>query len=227
MGLFKKCFLTGLTISSTLSTINPLECVSMNNQECKVRPEIVNVNINQPVFYPFRAKTSKCSGSSNKINDHYAKLCVFDVVKNVNIKVYNLMSRTNETKHIKWHETCKCKCGLDASVCNSKQRWNKDEWRCECKELIEKGICDKKFIWNPSNCECECDKLCVAEEYLDYGNCKCKKKLSDILVEEYTENIDEVKIAGMVLPERGNKCKSSCTIYVVLIAIVLTIRLLI
>ena len=48
--------------------------------------------------------------------------CVPDVVKNINIKVFNLMPRTNETRHVKWHETCKCKCRLDASVCNSKQR---------------------------------------------------------------------------------------------------------
>ena len=59
-------------------------------------------------------------------------------------------------------------------------------------------------------------------EYLDYENCKCRKKLVDKLVEECTENIDEVKIAGMTLFERRNECKSSCTIYLVLIAIVFT-----
>ena len=91
-----------------LSSVNPLECVSMNNQECKIRPEIVNVNSNEPVFYPFSIKTSKCSGSCNNINDPYAKLCVSDVVKNINIKIFSLMSRTNETKQVKWHETCKC-----------------------------------------------------------------------------------------------------------------------
>ena len=62
------------------------------------------------------------------------------------------MLRTNETRLIKWHETCKCKCRLDASICN-KQRLNNDKCRCECKELIDKGLCDKGFIWNPSNCE--------------------------------------------------------------------------
>ena len=56
------------------------------------------------------------------------------------------MSRTNEARHIKRHETCKSKRRLDASVFNNKQRWNKDKWRCECKELIDKGICDKGFI---------------------------------------------------------------------------------
>ena len=72
----------------------------MSNQGCKVRPEIVNVNSNEPVFLPFSIKTSKCSGSCNNINDPFAKLCVPDVAKNVNIKVFNLMSRINETRHI-------------------------------------------------------------------------------------------------------------------------------
>ena len=80
------------------SSVNPLECVSINNQQCKVRPEIVNFNSNETVFFPFSIKTNKCSGSCNNINDLYAKLCVPDVVKNLNVKVFNLMSRTNETE---------------------------------------------------------------------------------------------------------------------------------
>ena len=117
-------------------------------------------------------KTSKCSGSCNSINNLLAKLCAPDVGKNLNV---NLVSGTNETRHIEWHETCKCKCRLDASVCNNKQRWNDDKCRCECKELIDKGVCDKVFIWNPSNCECECYKSCDFSEYLDYKNRKYKK----------------------------------------------------
>ena len=73
--------------------------------------------------------------------------------------------------------------------------------------MIDKGICDKGFTWNLSNCECEFDKSCDVGEYLDYPNCKCRKKLVDKLVEESTENIDEVKIARMALFEHGNKCK--------------------
>ena len=104
-------------------------------------------------------------------------MCVPDVVKNLNVKVFNLLSRTNETRHIGWHETCKCKCRLDASVCNIKQRWNDDKCSCECKELSDKGVCDKKFIWNPSKWgECDYNKSCDTGEYLDYENCKCKKK---------------------------------------------------
>ena len=133
------------------------------------------------------------------------------------------MSRTNETRHIKWHETCKCKCRLDASVCNNKQRWNDDKCRCECKELIDKGVCDKGSAWNFSNCECECDKLCDVGEYLDYENCKCRKRLVDKLVEECVENIDEVKLTGIALFEHVNECLCSYTFFVVLAVIVLTI----
>ena len=73
---------------------------------------------------------------------------------------------------------------MNASVCNNKQSWNRDEFRCECKELIDKGICDEGFIWNPSNCDSECDKSCDIEQYLDYKNCKCRKRIVDKLVEE-------------------------------------------
>ena len=110
-----------------------LKCISMNNQKCKERPEIVNVSSNEPIFYPFSIKTSKCRGSCNNINDPYAKICVPDAIKNLNVKEFNLMSRTNETRHIEWHEKCKCKCRLDASVCNNKQRWNDDKCWCESK----------------------------------------------------------------------------------------------
>ena len=137
----KKCFFTGLTFLSTLTSVNSLSCISMNNQECKVRPQIININSDELVFYPFSIKRSKFRGSCN--NDPYAKMCVPDVVKNLNVKVFNLMPRTNEKRHIKWHETCKCKCRLDASVSNNKQRCNEDKCKCECKELIDKGICDK------------------------------------------------------------------------------------
>ena len=67
----------------------------MNNQVCKVKPEIINVNSNEPVFYSFSIKTSRCSGSCNNINGPYSKICVPDVVKDLNVKVVNLMFRTN------------------------------------------------------------------------------------------------------------------------------------
>ena len=146
----------------------------MNNQKCKIRPETIFINSNEPSFYPYSIFVNKCSGSCNNINEPYAKLCVFDVVKNMNIKVFNLMSKTNKNGHIDWHETCKCTCRLDASLCNDTQRWNNDKCRCKCKELIGKCRCDKAFIWNPSICESEYDKSFDVGKYLNYENCQCR-----------------------------------------------------
>ena len=84
------------------------ECVSINNQECKIRSEIINTNNNKSVFYSVNIKVNKCGGSCNNINDPYAKLCVSDVAKNMNLKVFNLISWCNQTRQIKWHESCKC-----------------------------------------------------------------------------------------------------------------------
>ena len=175
-GFIEKVFFTAVTFFSfNLLSVNSLECVSMNNQECKVREEVININNNNPVFYPFSVKVNKYSGNCNNINDPYARLCVPNVVKNISLKVFNLMSRSNQTKQVKRHKSCKCECRLNSIVCNSKQKWSKDKCNCECKELVEKQKCDKRFIWNPSNCNCECDKPCNMKEYLDYKNCKCRK----------------------------------------------------
>ena len=68
--------------------------------------------MNLHFFHPYilySVQISKCSGSCNNINDPFEKMCVSDVVKNINIKVFNLILRTNETRHIKFHETCKYK----------------------------------------------------------------------------------------------------------------------
>ena len=92
----------------------------MENRECKVRSEIISINSNNPMFYPFSIKVSKCSGNCNNINDPYARICVPDIVKNLNVKVFNLMSKSNETTSIKLHETCKCICSLNKIICNNK-----------------------------------------------------------------------------------------------------------
>ena len=181
----------------------------MSNQACKARPEIINVNSNNPVFYPFSIKTSKCSSNCNNINDSYAKICVTDVAKDLNVKVFNLMSRTTETRQIKWHETCRCIFSLDAIVFDNKQCLNNDKCQCECKKLIDKNVCDKGYAWNPSNCECEFDKACDVGEYLDYEDCKCRKKIVDKLVDECNETVEQVKTAIITLTENENSYKCS------------------
>ena len=74
---------------------NALKCVSVNNKECRTRPEIININSIEPLFYPFNIHMNKFSGSCNNVNDPYAKLSVSDVAKNMNVKVFDVISRTN------------------------------------------------------------------------------------------------------------------------------------
>ena len=100
-----------------MSNVNPLKCVSSKTR---------NFYSDETASFPFIIKTSKYSGICNNINDPYAELCVADVAKNINLKFFNLISENNETRQIKWHETCKCKCRINENVGNNKQRWNID-----------------------------------------------------------------------------------------------------
>ena len=115
--LLKKVFVIAMSFFSC----NALKCVSMNNQECKVRPEMININSNKPSFYPCSVKIRKRSGSCNNLNDPYAKLYVPDVSKNMNVRVFNIISKTKVTSYINGHEICKSKCRLHARICNNKQ----------------------------------------------------------------------------------------------------------
>ena len=98
--LIRQIFVSALMYFGNPSSVNSLECISMKNQECKARPEIANINSNNPIFYPFSIKVNKCNGNCNNINDPYVRICVPDEVKKLNVKVFNLMTLTNETRHI-------------------------------------------------------------------------------------------------------------------------------
>ena len=97
----KQMFVSTMMFFSSISCVNSSECVSIKNQECKVRPKIVNIGSNYPIFYPFSIKVNKCNGYCNNISDSFAKICVPDVIKHLNVKVFNLMTSTNETRHTK------------------------------------------------------------------------------------------------------------------------------
>ena len=77
--------------------IKALECVLVTNQKCMARPNIIDVNKNEIVFYPLSIKVNKCSGNCNNINDPMVKLCVPDIIKDMNIKGFNILVRINET----------------------------------------------------------------------------------------------------------------------------------
>ena len=103
--------------------------------------------------------------------------------------------RLNETRNVLWHESCKCVCRLNSSVCNNKQIWNSDTCRCDCNEDFASIInCTKGYTWNPGTCECQCDTWCKLGQYLDHKNCICKNKLIGKVIAECTSIIYETMI---------------------------------
>ena len=173
-----------------------LECVSVVNQKCIPRPKILDVNevVAEALFYPYNVLVSKCSGSCNTFDNPIAKLCVPNVIKRVNMQVYNFLMMLNETRNVLWHESCKCICKLNSSVCNNKQIWNGDICRGDCNEDVGIINCTKRYTWNPSTCKCQCDMWCKPGQYLDHKNCICKNKLIGRVIEECTSVINETKI---------------------------------
>ena len=99
------------------------------------------------------------------------------------------MLKVNETRFFAQSQSYECKCRLNESVCNSKQKWNHDEWQCERKELKDWGSCKNDYMWNHSTCNCECNKLCKIDEYLDIKNCFCWWCLFDKFVLAYKDEI--------------------------------------
>ena len=116
--------------------VNALEGLSVINQKCMPRPKILDVNegVGEALFYPYNVLVNKCSVSCNTLEDPMARLCVPNIIKNVNMKVYNLLMLLNETRNVLWHESCKCMCKLNSSVCNIKQIWSSGTCRCDCNE---------------------------------------------------------------------------------------------
>ena len=191
-------WLVNLTIS-LFSIINTraLECVSVVNQKCMPRPKILDVNkgVGEALFYPYNVLVNKCSGRCDTLDNPMAILCVPNIIKRINIKVYNFLMRLNETRNVLWQESCKCVCKLNSSVCNSKQVWNSDTCRCDCNEDCAGIInCAKGYTWNPSTCECQCDMWCKPGQYLDHKNCIYKNKLIGRVIEECTSVINETMI---------------------------------
>ena len=188
-------WLINLAISLfSILKVNALECLSVNNRECMPRPKILNVNegVGEALFYPYNVLVNKSSGSCNTLDDPMAKLCVPNIIKRVNMKVYNFLMRLNETRNVLWHESCKCVCQLNSSVCNNKQIWNSDTCKCDCnKDFAGIMTCNKWYMWNPSTFACECNMWCKPGQYLDYKKCVCKNKLIGKVISECTSLINE------------------------------------
>ena len=159
-----------ISLSNLIKT-KALECVSVVNQKCMPGPKVLDVNdgVGEVLFYPYNVLVNKCSGSCNTLDDPMAKMCVPNIVKRVDMKVYNFLMRLNETRNVLWHECCKCVCRLNSSVCNSKQIWKSDPYSCDCNgDFAGIMTCNKGYMWNPSTCAYECDMWCKPGQYLNY-----------------------------------------------------------
>ena len=153
---------------------------------------MLNEYVAEDLFYPHNVLVNKCSGICNTFNNPMATLCIPNVIKRVNMQVYNFLMTLNETHNVLWHESCKCVCKLNSSVCNNKQIWKGDTCRCDCNEDFAGIInCTKGYTWNLSTCECHCDTWCKPGQYLDHKNCTCQNKLVGRLIEECTSVINE------------------------------------
>ena len=186
------------------------------------RPKILDVNegVGEALFYLYNVLVNKCSGSCNTLDNPMAKLCVPNVIKGVNMKVYNFLMRFNETGNVLWHESCKCVCKLNSSRCNNKQIWSSDTCRCDCNEDFAGIIsCAKGYTWNPSICEYQCDKWCKPGQYLDHKNCVCKNKLVGRLIEECTSVINETMIDNK---DSGNN-NTLCNVFIGFFSVVILI----
>ena len=170
-------WLINLAISLfSILKVNTLKCVSFVNQKCMPRPKILHVNegVGEALFYPYNLLVNKCNGSCVTINNPMAKLCVPNVIKRVNMQVYNFLMRLNETRNVLLHESCKCICKLNSSVSNNNHIWNDDTCRCDCNKDFSGVInCAKGYTWNPSTCECQCDMWRKPGQHLDHKNCIC------------------------------------------------------
>ena len=147
IALLSICTIGKFCESLAFNSTRPIKRVSLNNQPCKARPTLTDVNSNETNFYPFNVSVNDSGGSCNTINDPYARVCVPDKVKSMNVNVFNLMSRINETRFLVQHELHECACGLNESGCNSKEKWNHDECLCKCKELEDWSSCKVTYMW--------------------------------------------------------------------------------
>ena len=162
------------------------KCISLKNQECRVRKVVAD---NKYMAFPYKIEVNKCVGSCNNISNLHAKVCIPDIAKNTTVKMFDLINLTNTTKQIKWHESCKCVCKINSSVCSEKQRSNENKCRSEC--LVNKK-CEINFVWNISNCECE-----------------CRKKAAKLIQEESEEVNDSItQNKTVVIKKLVENCKS-------------------
>ena len=124
------------------------------------QPALVNLCPNEYSqefhYYPFAVKLDRCVRSCNTLNDLSNKVCVPNKTESLNLSVFDMTTRINESKILTKHILCECKCRFDGKKCNSYQWWN--NYKCEC-ESKKRHVCEKDYVWNTATCNCENKKI--------------------------------------------------------------------
>ena len=144
--LIKQVFIVLLSFSSSLETT----CVFLNAEPCMVRPTLMDLNPVELRYYPFMISLGKYSGNCNVLSP---KNCVPKETKDVNVKVFNMITNRNEAKTLVKQISCNFKCKFNSSTYNSNQKWNNVTCQSECKNY--RTYKKDYYSWNPKRCICE------------------------------------------------------------------------
>ena len=175
---------------------NQPKCISLKNQECSVKKVISD---NDYITFPYKIRVDKCVGSCNDVDNPYFKVCLPDFIKNVSVKVFDLISQKTVLRNVSSHKSCKCGCLLDKKVCNNKQKWNKDKCRCECLKVKK---CGNGFSWNVVNCRCE------SKRFFKKAAALITEKACDIETDDIVQNKTITLISKNKMPKTFTKCNS-------------------
>ena len=155
-----------------LSNSSAENVISLPNEECRLRPTLINVDTPAYRFYPLAVSLNRCDGICNRDKPSFRK-CLEAESTDIKLLVFNELLGHNETVTLKNHTSCQCKCAYDSSVCSKYQVWDADNCKCVCNPSPEQKRCTENYIWNPNLCQCECNALCENRKVLNELNCTC------------------------------------------------------
>ena len=163
--LIKQVFIVLLSFSESLAT----KYLFLNDEPYMVRPAVIDLNPVELKYYPFTISLDKCTGICNVLSP---KICATKETKDINVKVFNMITSKSEAKEMTKHISCYCKCKFNSTTCNLKQKWKNKTCQYECKNYHK---CENDYSWNPSRSICE--------------NSKYLKGITDTSVIEFDEII--------------------------------------
>ena len=148
----------------------------MSNQKYEIQPTLINLHLiessHELHYYQFTVKLDRYVGSFNTLNDLSNKACVPNKTEDLNLSMFNMITRKNESKILTKDISCECKCKFDGRKCHSSQKWNNDKCRCECKKYLR----EKDYIWNLATCSCKSGKYLAS--IIDDSVITCDKIIS-------------------------------------------------